>query len=111
MSETVSKVAFPVEEPAPKRKMMSVLPILAGVGSIITPFASSYIVQTMPMSDLTLFNSGMLLILSVLLMVFLVISCFNNLFNKHFKLFALGVIILILGLISFMWNLINYLKL
>ena len=53
------------------------LTVLFGLFGVLAPFASIYIATFMGESDIAMFNSSMLMFLSVLLMVFLIINFFQ----------------------------------
>jgi hypothetical protein len=87
------------------------LVILFGIFGIVAPFASINIATFMGHTDIGMFNSSMLLFLSVLLMVFLVINSFHNFLNNDKKTFIIGILFLLLTMISFIWNLLFFVTL
>ncbi len=87
------------------------LTILFGVFGMVAPFVAIYIATFMGKSDIALFNSSMLMFLSVLLMVFLIINSFHNFLENNKKTFLLGVIFLLMAMISFILNLSFFMSL
>lgn len=81
------------------------LTILFGIFGIVAPFLSIHIATFMGKTDIALFNSSMLMFLSVLLMVFLVINSFHNFLENNKRTFLVGIIFLLLTIVSFILNL------
>lgn len=101
-------------EPEKKRGRRSfrfLLILIFGVFGVIAPFASIYIATFLGKTDISMFNSTMVMLLSVLLIVFLLINCFGELNSKHYKGFAAGIVFLLISLISFMFNLVIFINL
>lgn len=84
------------------------LTYLFGVLGILMPFFGVYAAVHLPRGDLVAFNSTMIMILSILLLLFLLVNSFNNFFNRKMKLFAAGIVLLFLSMISFIWNLLIF---
>ena len=87
------------------------LTVLFGLFGIIAPFVSIQIATFLGKSDISLFNSSMIMFLSVLLMIFLIINSFHNFLNNNKKTFFIGVIFLLLTIISFILNLTFFMAL
>jgi len=81
------------------------LTILFGIFGVAAPFLSITIATFMGKSDISMINSSLVMFLSVLLMVFLIISSFHNFLENNKKTFLLGIIFLFLTIISFILNL------
>ncbi|MFA5930708.1 MAG: hypothetical protein WC821_00175 [archaeon] len=87
------------------------LTILFGVLGIIAPIGSiQVLISVGGDSEIASFNSMMILILSVLLLVFLIVDCFTNFNNDNKKLFLVGLFFFLCGLVSFMFNLIIFIN-
>jgi len=87
------------------------LTVLFGIFGIVAPFVSIQIATFMGKSDIAMFNGSMLMILSVLLMIFLIISSFHNFLDNNKKTFLLGLIFLFLTAVSFILNLTFFMAL
>ncbi|MFA5360950.1 MAG: hypothetical protein WC290_00705, partial [archaeon] len=87
------------------------LTVLFGLFGVLAPFASIYIATFMGKSDIAMFNSSMLMFLSVLLMVFLIINSFHNFLNNNKRVFLLGVLFLLFTIVSFVLNLTFFINL
>lgn len=87
------------------------LTVLFGLFGVLAPFASIYVAVFMGKSDIAIFNSSMLMFLSILLMIFLVINSFHNFLNNNKKVFLLGVLFLFVTIISFIFNMSFFIQL
>jgi hypothetical protein len=85
-----------------------VLVIIFGVLGIGAPFFSVFVATFLGKTDISVFNSTMLMLLSILIIVYQLIISFNNLFNQRKKMFIIGLIFLLLDLISFLFNLVIF---
>ncbi|MFA5125890.1 MAG: hypothetical protein WC462_02720 [archaeon] len=96
---------------ASENKGKGTLTVLFGLFGVIVPFGAVYVATFLGKTDMASFNSTMMMLLSVLLIVFLVINCFSNFNDNHKKIFILGLLFLLLSMISFIWNLIIFVTL
>ena len=87
------------------------LTVLFGLFGIAAPFVAIQIATFMGKSDIALFNSSMLMFLSVLLMLFLIINSFHNFLENNKRTFLLGLIFLFLTAVSFILNLTFFMSL
>ncbi|MFA6065166.1 MAG: hypothetical protein WCW44_00450 [archaeon] len=85
--------------------------ILFGLLSIVAPIAGVYVATFAGKTDIAVINSSMIMFLSVLLLVFLLSNAFANFMANHKKMFILGIILLCLGLISFIYHLLLFIAL
>jgi|GEM_PF-5212707 len=89
----------------------TILIIVFGLIGFFAP-AFSIIIATFPgPQDIAMWNSTMLMVLSLLVIVFLVIKTFGFYFSTHKKLFIVTLILLILSVISFVMNLNTFMAL
>lgn len=87
------------------------LTVLFGVLGIIAPIGSIQVLKSFGGdSEIASFNSMMILILSVLLLVFLIVDCFTNFNNDDKKLFLVGLFFFLCSLVSFLFNLIIFIN-
>ncbi|VVB76033.1 Uncharacterised protein [uncultured archaeon] len=78
---------------------------LFGVLGMLMPFAGVHAATFLGRSDLANFNSSIIMLLSVLLIVFLVVNAFSNFIDNHKKIFIMEVVLLLLSIASFIYNL------
>ena len=86
------------------------LSLMGGTG-IIVPFLSIFVATFKGVSDLSLFNSSMLMVLSLLIIVFLLVKSIFALFTSDSKLFICGVLFIMVDIISVVFSLMTYLVL
>ena len=91
------------------RALIMVL-LLGGVG-IIIPFLSIFVVTFRGITELSMFNSTVLFILAVLMLLFLVIKSAGSFFSNDAGLFVAGIVFIVANIISLMYNLIIYMVL
>jgi len=96
---------------ASENKGNGTLTVLFGLFGIMAPFAAIYVATFLGKSEMASFNSTMIMLLSVLLVVFLVINCFGNFISNHKRIFIVGLLFLLLSMISFIWNLLIFVAL
>lgn len=87
------------------------LTVFFGILGLIAPFGGMFVATFGQKSDLSVFNSTMVMLLSVLLIVFLMINCFNNFNNNNKKMFIIGLILFFLCVVSFLYNLVLFINL
>jgi len=87
------------------------LTIFFGLLSIIAPMVGIHVATFTGKSEMALINSSMIMFLSVLLLVFLLSNAFGNFMTNHKKMFIIDIILLCLGLISFIYNLVIFVSL
>jgi len=92
-------------------KISMVLVFVFGVIGIFAPFLSIFIATFKGVSDISIFNSTMMLVLSLLVIVFQVVHSFSAFNNNQKRAFVVGVIILFICIISFMLNLAIFVNL
>lgn len=91
-------------------RSLIVIALMGGVG-IIIPFLSSFVATFKGVTELSLFNSSMLLVLAVLVILFLSVRTISALFESNSKLFIFGVVFIVANLISLISSLMIYLVL
>ena len=84
--------------------------LIGGVG-IIIPFLSIFVATLRGMTELSMFNSSTLLILSVLLIIFLITRSASATFDGNSKLTMFGIVFIVANVISLIYNLTIYLVL
>jgi len=87
------------------------LTVIFGLLGTIAPFGAVYIAMYMGATEISAFNSTMVMILSVLLLVFMVLNAFGNFMANRKKIFVIGLILICVDLISFIWNLLIFVNL
>jgi len=85
--------------------------VLFGIIGILAPFGAILVSVFGGSADLAAFNGMMLMFLSVLLNVFLIINCFHNFNTGNKKVFIIGIVLLLLCLISFIYHLVIFVNL
>lgn len=85
--------------------------ILFGLIGVFAPAGSIFVASLKGNVIFAQFNSTMLMVLPLLVIVFFVIKTFDFLFNRNTKLFIATIIFLLLVLISFILNLITFISL
>ena len=88
-------------------RSLIVIALMGGVG-IIIPFLSSFVATFKGVTELSLFNSSMLLVLSILVILFLLIKTVGALFDSNSKLFFFGIVFVVANIISLMAGLMIY---
>jgi hypothetical protein len=88
----------------------SALTIIFGLLGIIAPFGAIHVATFMGANEISAFNSTMIMILSVLLIIFLVLNAFGNFMANRKKIFIAGLVLICLNLISFIWNLLIFIN-
>ncbi len=83
----------------------AVLTFLFGILGILVPFVGVSVATFMGHTDLANFNSSVIMLLAVLLIVFLVINAFSNFIDNHKKIFIIELVMLLLSIGSFIHNL------
>jgi len=100
------------KKPVPGRELpKTLLLFIFGIAGIIAPFGGVYIATFMGKSDVSMFNSMLVMLLSTLLIVFLLINSFVSINEKKYKRFFIGILFLLVNIISFIWNILIYVTL
>ena len=84
--------------------------LIGGIG-IIIPFFSIFVATLRGITELSMFNSSTLLILSVLLIIFLITRSASAIFDGNSKLTMFGIVFIVANIISLVYNLTIYLVL
>jgi glucan phosphoethanolaminetransferase (alkaline phosphatase superfamily) len=82
--------------------------VFLGIVGFFAPIASIFVTGIKGQQIFVQFNSSMLMVLSLLVIVFFVIKSFDFFFNRNPKLFIISIITLLLIIISFMFNLVVF---
>jgi len=87
------------------------LMILMGLIGFIAPFFSVFVATFIGITDQSLFNGTMLFLLSILSILFLFIKGLSSIFNRAPKLFFLALPLIIISVISLIYNLLIFITL
>jgi len=82
--------------------------IIFGIIGTVAPWGSIYVATFKGITDLSRFNSSMLMILSLLVLVLLIIEATSALYNNKVKMLLLCILFAILSLSSFLYNMIIF---
>lgn len=82
-----------------------------GLIGVFAPIGSIYVSALRGQQFFAQFNSTLLMLLTLLVIVFFIIKSFDFLFNKNSKLFLLSLGLLIIILLSFFYNLLIFISL
>jgi hypothetical protein len=81
-----------------------------GVFSIIASFVSIYLATFLGVTNQSLFNASMLLLLTILITILLLIRSINHLFNQRRDLFLMGIIIFGINILVLVWKIIEFIS-
>ena len=84
--------------------------LIVEIFSISASFFSVYVATVLNVSNLSLQNGSMLLVLTMLLTVFLIVKSFNYLFEERKNLFYMGISFVIIGIIVFIFKVIEFIS-
>ena len=84
--------------------------LMGGIG-IIIPVIALFVATFKGVSELSLFNSTLLLVLSLLVVVFIAVRSIGALFDNDKKLVLAGLIFIVADVISLIINLMSYMVL
>jgi hypothetical protein len=90
---------------------LCVLSMAFGVANLFVPFGANYVSKFMGKTEIGAFNSNMLMILSLLIIVFLAVSCIGHMNNRNNRFFFLTAIMLVINLIVFVYNFATFITL
>jgi hypothetical protein len=91
--------------------LRNALVIIFGLLGIAAPFLSVFVATFLGKTNVSMFNSTMIMLLSILIIVYQLITSFNNFFNGHKRIFLLGILLLFIDLVSFLFNLTIFIAL
>ena len=91
-------------------RSIEMVALMGGTG-IIIPFLAIFVATFKGITDLSMFNSSNLLILSVLIVVFIITRTASAYFNSNPKLAIFGTVFIVANIISLIYNLIIYMVL
>jgi hypothetical protein len=98
-------------EESKKRTMLPVLVFVFGIIGVVSPWFCIYVAGYGGVSQLSLINGAMLLLLSALVIVFLMSRTVFAGTSGSRKTFLAGILLLALSVISFVMNLFAYISL
>ena len=78
--------------------------------AVLSSFFSVYVATFLDVSELSLQNGTMLLVLTMLLTIFLIVKSFNYLFEERKNLFYIGISFAIIGLIVFIFKVVEFIS-
>ncbi|HNV01519.1 MAG TPA: hypothetical protein PKK60_03770 [archaeon] len=81
-----------------------------GLIGFLAPMGSIFVTEIKGQQFFVQFNSTLLMILSLLIMVFFIIKLFDYLFNRDNKYLAITILILLLILFSFLYHLMIFIS-
>ncbi len=81
-----------------------ILSMALGAANLAFPFSENHFATFMGKSDIATFNSNMLMILSVLILVFLVVTCIGHMNNRNNRYFLITAVMLVIDMIVFVYN-------
>jgi len=87
-----------------------ILSLMGGVG-IVLPVLSIFVATFKGVTELSLFNSAMLMVLAILVMLFVLIRSATAYLANDPKLFSFGIVFIVADLISLIYSLMTYLVL
>ncbi|MBT7240867.1 MAG: hypothetical protein HN878_00065 [Candidatus Diapherotrites archaeon] len=88
-------------------RSLMMISLMGGVG-IIIPFIAILVATFKGVTELSMFNSMVLFVLSILILLFLVIKSASSFFNNDSRLFVAGIVFIVANLISLMYNITIY---
>ncbi|MBT4870722.1 MAG: hypothetical protein HON47_04060 [Candidatus Diapherotrites archaeon] len=88
-------------------RSLMMISLMGGVG-IIIPFIVILVATFKGVTELSMFNSMVLFVLSILILLFLVIKSASSFFNNDSRLFVAGIVFIVANLISLMYNITIY---
>ena len=110
--QRLGKVQVLMKREESKRKaMLPILVFVFGIIGVISPWFSIYVARYGGVSDLSLANGAMLLLLSVLVIVFLMSRTVFAGASGSRRTFMAGLALLVLSAVSFVLNLFAYIAL
>ena len=104
---------FDDEKKAEKKdrlRSLVMVSFMGGTGMII-PFLSIFVAIFKGVTEISIFNSSMLMILSILIILFLIIRSAGSFFDNDVKLFVSGVLFTMVNLISLIYNITVFMAL
>ena len=98
---------FDSEKKAEKKDSLRslIMASLMGGTGIIIPFLSIFVATFKGVSEISMFNSIMLMLLSILIILFLIIRSAGSFFDNDSRLFISTVVFIVVNLISLIYNL------
>jgi hypothetical protein len=88
----------------------SLLLIFLGIFSSFASFLSVFIATNFGITNLSIQNGTMFIVLSILILVFLLIKTLNYLYNRYTQLFFIGVIVIIVNLFVLIFKIIEFIQ-
>jgi hypothetical protein len=88
----------------------SLLLIFLGIFSSISLYLSVFIATNYGITNLSIQNGTMFIVLSILILVFLLIKTLNYLYNRYTQLFFIGVIVIIVNLFVLIFKIIEFIQ-
>lgn len=87
------------------------LVVFFGLIGFLCPIGSIFVANLRGQQVFVQFNSTVLMLLTLLVIIFFIIKSFDFLFNKNLKYFLITVLFLVLVLLSFFYNLMIFISL
>jgi len=83
---------------------MCIFSFILGIANLFVPFAANHVATFLGKTDIATFNSNMLMILSVLIVVFLTVNCIGHMNNRNNRYFFLTTVLLVINLVILVFN-------